>query len=129
LKSGLLVEKGLATGDHQSLHVSHEERNEETITMSTKTIGITTKYIGDELPGLKGRQVRILGVMRNALLPDVDVDAADYFVRDDHTLERLGGVTKHDRLDVVQLGANGRESFVHCDPRAIDLECFASLKG
>ncbi len=97
--------------------------------MSTKTMGINTKYIGDEIPGLKGRHVRIVGVLRNALVPDVDVEAADYFVTDDHTLERHGGVTKNDRLDVVRLGANGRESFVHCDPRAIDLECFASLRA
>ena len=94
--------------------------------MSTKTIGTTTKYIGDEIPDLKGRPVRICGVMRNARVPGVDVDAADYYVTDDHTLERLGGVTKHDRIDVALLDADGRESFVHCDPRSTDL---ANLKG
>jgi hypothetical protein len=58
--------------------------------------------------------------------PVVNVDADDYFVTDDDVLARLGGVTKQDRLDVAH--ADGSASFVHCDPRAIDLECFASLK-
>jgi hypothetical protein len=60
--------------------------------------------------------------------PVVNVDADDYFVTDDDVLARLGGVTKQDRLDVAHLHADGSASFVHCDPRAIDLECFASLK-
>jgi hypothetical protein len=94
----------------------------------TKTIGTITTYDGDEIPGLKETRVRIFGVMRGALRAGVDVDAADYFVSDEATLARLGGVTKDDRLDVAHVRADGSASFVHCDPRAIDLECFADLK-
>ncbi len=94
-----------------------------------KTIGTTTTYVGSEIPGFQGQRVRIFGVMRGALRADVNVDADDYFVTDDDALARLGGVTKHDRVDVAHLRADGSASFVHCDPRAIDLECFASLKG
>jgi hypothetical protein len=67
-------------------------------------------------------------VMRGALRPDVNVDADDYFLTDDEVLARLGGVTKLDRLDVAHVRADGSASFVHCDPRAIDLECFVDLK-
>jgi len=91
-------------------------------------IGATTTYVGSEIPGLKGQRVRIFGVMRGALRPDVNVDADDYFLTDDEVLARLGGVTKLDRLDVAHVRADGSASFVHCDPRAIDLECFAALK-
>ncbi len=91
-------------------------------------IGATTTYLGDEIPGLKGRRVRIFGVMRGALRSDANVDANDYLVIDDDELGRLGGVTALDRLDVAHLRANEIASFVHCDPRAIDLECFATLR-
>ena len=93
-----------------------------------KVIGTTTTYVGSEIPGLRGQRVRIFRVMRGALRPDVNVDADDYFLTDDEVLARLGGVTKLDRLDVAHLRADGSASFVHCDPRAIDLECFADLK-
>jgi hypothetical protein len=93
------------------------------------TIGITTKYVGSEIPGLKGTRVRVFGIMRGALSSDVDVDANDYFVTDDDVLARVGGVAKLDRVDVAHLRPDGSVSFVHCDPRAIDLECFAHLAG
>ena len=95
----------------------------------TNVIGRTTTYIGDEIPGLKGQQVRIFGVLRAALLPNTDIDADDYFVTDDHAIQQQGGVTKHDRVDIAHLRADGSASFVHCDPRAIDLECFAHLRN
>jgi hypothetical protein len=50
-------------------------------------------------------------------------------VNDDYKLSRLGGVTKDDRLDVAPVKADGSTSFVHYDPRAIDLACFAHLKN
>jgi Protein of unknown function DUF262 len=93
-----------------------------------KIIGATTTYVGSEIPGFNGQRVRIFGVMRGALRRDVNVDADDYFLTDDEVLARLGGVTKLDRLDVAYVRADGSASFVHCDPRAIDLECFADLK-
>lgn len=48
---------------------------------------------------------------------------------DEDDLERAGGVTADDRVEVQPwLAAEGRFSFVSSDPRAIDLACFASLK-
>ena len=69
--------------------------------MATGIIGSTTTYTGDEIPGLKGRRVRVFGVMRGALRPDVNVD--DYFVTNEVALALLGGVTPLDRIDVAQL--------------------------
>jgi hypothetical protein len=93
-----------------------------------KLIGLTTKYLGTEVPGLRGSRVRIFGIMRGALNQSVDVDSPDYYVSDDDTLARLGGVTGADRVDVAHLRPDGTASFVHCDARAIDLECFAALR-
>jgi hypothetical protein len=90
-------------------------------------IGTTTTYLGTEIPGLKGERVRTFGILRGALGPDVDVDSNDYFVSDDEHLERLGGVTQLDRVDIAHLYPDGSASFVHCDARAIDLDCFAHL--
>jgi hypothetical protein len=85
-----------------------------------RTIAITTRYLGSELPGLVGCRVRVFRVLPSALGKDVDVDAVDYFVSDDETLARLGGVTKLDRVDVAQLRPDGTESCIHCD-RALSI--------
>lgn len=95
---------------------------------STKVIGAITTYLGDEIPGLKGHKVRILYVLRGALRPDCDPEADDYLVNDEEVLERLGGVTADDRVDAQMIHPDGRQSFVHIDPRAVDLECFAHLR-
>ena len=92
-----------------------------------KTIGTITTYIGTEIPGYTGTRVRIFAVLRNALRPDVDVDTDGYLVNDDAELERLGGVTKNDRLDVAHVREDGSTSFVHRNPRAVDLECFTAI--
>jgi hypothetical protein len=96
-------------------------------TMATKILGSITTYVGSEIPGLNGLRVRILAVLRGALRPDHDPDSDDSFVNDEQELERLGGVTADDRLDVQPIFPDGRQSFVHVDPRAIDLECFKHL--
>lgn len=94
-----------------------------------KVIGSITTYVGTEITGLKGCQVRIRAVLRGALRPDVDFDGEGHYVADDHTLARLGGVTAEDRLDVQAWNeAAGRFSFVSVDPRAVDLACFAALR-
>ena len=81
-----------------------------------KTLGTTTTYDGTEHAYLRGHKVRIVAVLKNALRADED-------------LERAGGVTADDRVEVQPwLAAEGRFSFVSSDPRAIDLACFASLK-
>lgn len=90
-------------------------------------IGAVTTYIGDEIPGYKGKLVRICAVLHGGARPDVDIDCDDYYVTDNALLAQLGGVTKDDRLDTVHFNASGGVSFVHCDPRAIDVELFAHL--
>ena len=97
--------------------------------MTKKTLGTITTYVGNEIPGLKGKKVRILYVLRGALRPGNDPEAEDYLVDDEEKLERLGGVTAWDRLDAQMIHPDGRQSFVHIDPRAIDLECFAHLRN
>ena len=91
-------------------------------------IGSLTTYTGHEMPELKGRKVLIVGVLKRALCDDVDVHAYDFYVNDETQLTRLGGVTAHDRIDVQPIVVSGDASFIHLDPRAIDLEAFAYLK-
>ncbi|RKI05690.1 hypothetical protein D7Y15_32815 [Corallococcus sp. AB030] len=91
-------------------------------------IGIETTYLGNEIPGLNGKKVRIFAVLRGGLRPDADPDSNDYYADTDEKLARLGGVTAEDRIDAAPVNWNGSTSFVHVDPRAIDLECFAHLK-
>lgn len=91
-------------------------------------IGTDTTYLGDEIFALRGQKVRIVAVLRGGLRADADPDADGYFVNDNTTLARLGGVTGEDRIDAAPIRADGSVSFVSYDPRAIDLECFAHLR-
>ncbi|WP_338869450.1 hypothetical protein [Myxococcus stipitatus] len=91
-------------------------------------IGSTTTYLGNEIPGLKGQQVRIFAVLRGGLRPDADPDADNYYVNNDEKLARLGGVTAEDCIDATPIRPDGSTAFVHVDPRAIDLQCFAHLR-
>ena len=93
------------------------------------TLGTTTTYDGTEHAYLRGHKVRIVAVLKNALRADYDPDRDGEYIRDEEDLERAGGVTADDRVEVQSwLAAEGRFSFVSSDPRAIDLACFASLK-
>lgn len=94
-----------------------------------KTLGTTTTYDGAEHGYLRGHKVRIVAVVKNALRDDYDPDQDGQYIRDEDDLERAGGVTADDRVEVQPwLAAERRFSFVSSDPRAIDLACFASLK-
>jgi hypothetical protein len=94
-----------------------------------KTLGATTTYDGTEHGYLRGHKVRIIAVLKNALRADYDPDQDGQYIRDEEELERAGGVTADDRVEVQPwLAAEGRFSFVSSDPRAIDLACFARLK-
>jgi hypothetical protein len=86
-------------------------------------IGTTTTYVGHAIPGYRGQRVRIFAVLRAG----VDIDSDDYLVTSDDALARLGGVTRHDRIDVAHFRPDGSVSFVHYDPQAGGLECFADL--
>jgi len=93
------------------------------------TLGTTTTYDGTEHAYLRGHKVRIVAVLKNALRTDYDPDQDGQYIRDEEDLERAGGVTADDRVEVQPwLAAERRFSFVSSDPRAIDLACFASLK-
>lgn len=59
---------------------------------------------------------------------DFDPDRDGAVLRDDDEVERAGGVTAHDRIEVQPwLEHEQRWSFVTSDPRAIDLACFRHL--
>ena len=94
-----------------------------------KTIGEVTTYHGDEHPYLRGYKVRIVAILKNAADPDLDVDGPDYdHISDDLDLERAGGVTANDRIEVAPwIEKEGRFSWVTSDPKAIDLACFKML--
>lgn len=94
----------------------------------TKTIGTITTYDGDEHPCLRGHTLRIVAILPRAAAPDFDPDRDGRVLRDDDELERAGGVTADDRIEVQPwLEREQRWSFVTSDPRAIDLACFRRL--
>jgi len=66
---------------------------------------------------------------KNATKPDVDVDGPEYQnISDDIELERAGGVTAHDRIEVQPwIEKEGRFSWAISDPKALDLACFKHL--
>ena len=98
-------------------------------TMKKQIIGSTTTYHGTEHRYLQGYKVRIVAVLKNAARDDIDVDGPDYaIIDDDEELQRAGGVTADDRVEVAPwLEKAGRYSFASSDPRATDLACFAEL--
>lgn len=94
----------------------------------TKTIGTITTYDGDEHTYLLGHKVRIVAVLPRAAAPDFDPDRDGRVLRDGDEIERAGGVTADDRVEVQPwLEREQRWSFVTSDPRAIDLACFRHL--
>ena len=94
-----------------------------------KTIGKVTTYTGTEHGYMRGYKVRIVAILKNAAKPDLDVDGPDHdHITDDLDLERAGGVTIHDRIEVAPwIEKEGRFSWVTSDPKAIDLACFKKL--
>ena len=93
----------------------------------TKILGSTTTYHGTEHSYLKGYRVRIVAVLKNRARPDGGGHNDDY-VTDDVDLDRAGGVTADDRIEVQPwMEDEGRFSFVTSDPRAVDLACFRHL--
>lgn len=94
-----------------------------------KIIGKVTTYHGDEHRYMKDYKVRIVAVLHNAARPDIDVDGPDYaHLDDDRDIERAGGVTAYDRIEVQPwIEKEGRFSFVTSDPKAVDLAAFEGL--
>jgi len=65
-----------------------------------KTLGTTTTYDGTEHGYLRGYNVRIVAVLKNALRADYDPDQDGQYTRGEEDLERAGGVTADDRVEV-----------------------------
>ncbi|MBN2258121.1 MAG: hypothetical protein JW704_09880 [Anaerolineaceae bacterium] len=87
-----------------------------------EVIGRVTTYKGTEHHYLNGYKVRIIAVLKPGMGED------DQYIRDDEALERAGGVTVKDRVEVQPwLEKEGRFSFVTSDAKAQDLACFTDL--
>ena len=65
-----------------------------------KTLGTVTTYHGNEHRYLRGHQVRIIAVIKNAARDDYDPDADDGYLTDEEDIARRGGVTTDDRVEV-----------------------------
>ena len=89
-----------------------------------KIIGSTTTYQGTEHPYLKGTKIRIVAVLKNAARPDIDLDGPDHdYISDDIDLERVGGVTAFDRMEVQPLNNNRYlRTQNHCDYQVLRLD-------
>lgn len=89
----------------------------------SRVIGRRTTYHGDEHRYLRGHDVVIVAVLKDAL----HVEEHGYLKTDDD-VRAAGGVGANDRIEVAPfLPREGRLSFVTSDPRAIDLEAFRHL--
>lgn len=95
-----------------------------------KVIGTITTYHGTEHRYLVGHQVKIIAVLKNAARDDIDVDGPEYAsIDDDQDLQRAGGVTADDRVEVTPwIEKEGRFSFASSDPLAVDLACFKDIE-
>ena len=82
-----------------------------------KIINTVTTYDGTEHRYLAGYAVRIVAVLKDGAR-----------LTDDGDIARAGGVAAGDRVEVQPwMEEESRFSFVTSDPRAVDLECFATL--
>ncbi len=88
-----------------------------------RVIGRRTTYHGDEHPYLRGHEVVIVAVLKNALR----LEEHSHLTTEDD-VRRAGGVGPDDRIEAAPvLGDANRLSFATSDPRAIDLEAFRYL--
>lgn len=88
-----------------------------------RVIGRRTTYHGEEHPYLRGYEVVIVAVLKDALR----VEEHGHLTTDEE-IRGAGGVSADDRIEVAPvLPKEGRLSFVTSDPRAIDLEVFRHL--
>lgn len=88
-----------------------------------RVIGRRTTYHGDEHPYLRGYDVVIVAVLKDALR----VEEHGHLTTDEE-IRGAGGVSADDRIEVAPvLPKEGRLSFVTSDPRATDLEVFRHL--
>jgi hypothetical protein len=88
----------------------------------TRVIGRRTTCDSDEHPYLRGHEVVVVAVLKNALRSeDCEYLTTENGVRD------AGGVGPDDRLEVVPILPKEGLSFVSSDPKATDVEAFRFL--
>lgn len=91
----------------------------------SRVIGRRTTYHGDEHRYLRGHEVVVVAVLKDAL------DGGEYAsLRTEEAVRAAGGVSANDRLEVAPFLPNeGRLSFATSDPRAVDLGAWKSLRS
>lgn len=88
----------------------------------TRVIGRRTTCDSDEHPYLRGYEVVVIAVLKNALR----VEEYDYLTTEE-AVRAAGGVGPDDRLEVAPILPKEGLSFVTSDPRATDVEAFRSV--
>ena len=94
----------------------------EAHTDPTRVIGRRTTCDSDEHPYLRGYEVVVVAVLKNALR----TEEHEYLTTED-AVQAAGGVGPDDRVEVGVILPKEGLSFVTSDPRAIDLEAFRFL--
>ena len=94
----------------------------EVHTDPTRVIGRRTTCDSDEHPYLRGYEVVVVAVLKNAL----QTEECEYLTTED-AVRAAGGVGPDDRVEVGVILPREGLSFVTSDPRAIDLEAFRFL--
>jgi hypothetical protein len=87
----------------------------EAHTDPSRVIGRRTTCDSDEHPYLRGYEVVVIAVLKNALR----VEEYDYLTTEE-AVRAAGGVGPHDRLEVAPIPPKEGLSFVTSDPRATD---------
>ena len=95
----------------------------EAHTDPTRVIGRRTTCDSDEHPSLRGYEVVVVAVLKDALRVE---DCA--YLRTEEAVRAAGGVGPDDRIEVAAIQPGEGLSFVTSDPRAIDLKCFEELR-
>jgi hypothetical protein len=91
----------------------------------TRVIGSRTSYHGTEFSSLRGEEVVVVAVLKDALL----VDDHGYLTTEEE-VRAAGGVGPFDRVEVAPwMPEERRLSFATRDPRAVDLQAFWPLRA
>lgn len=101
-------------------------------TDNAKVIGTITVCInnGEFLYLARHCLVKVIAVFKGAAAANYDPEMDCPIATTDEELASLGGLDANDRVEVQPwIEERGRFSFASSDPRAIDLEAFASLLG
>jgi hypothetical protein len=94
----------------------------EVHTDPTRVIGRRTTCDSDEHPYLRGYEVVVVAVLKNALR----TEECEYLTTED-AIQAAGGVGPDDRVEVGVILPKEGLSLVTSDPRAINLEAFRFL--